>query len=199
MLVAFGAYWTLFGWRFALGLLVTTYVHEMGHVVALRRYGIAATAPMFIPGFGAFVRMRQPPRTALEDARIGLAGPSWGTIASAVAAAVGVAAGWPSWAAIGRVSAWINLFNLLPFGSLDGGRAFRALGRLERAVAAAALVAAWVAASDGLLLLLAIVAAFRTIGGDAPARGSRAIAVEYVALVAALTALATTGPAVGAG
>jgi hypothetical protein len=44
MLLAFGVYWTAWGMWFALGLVLSIYVHEMGHVVALRRYGIAATA-----------------------------------------------------------------------------------------------------------------------------------------------------------
>lgn len=58
MLLSLGVYWTAWGWSFALGIVLSIYVHEMGHVAALRRCGIKATAPMFIPGFGAVVRMR---------------------------------------------------------------------------------------------------------------------------------------------
>ena len=46
----FAVYWTMWGWPFALGLVLSIYIHEMGHVDALRRYGFKATAPMFIPG-----------------------------------------------------------------------------------------------------------------------------------------------------
>ena len=53
MLAALGVYWTLWGWKFALGFVLSIYVHEMGHVAAMKRFGLAATAPMFIPGFGA--------------------------------------------------------------------------------------------------------------------------------------------------
>jgi hypothetical protein len=53
--IALAVYASFYGWKFGLGLIASIYVHEMGHVVWLRRYGIAATAPMFIPGFGAFV------------------------------------------------------------------------------------------------------------------------------------------------
>src|ERR1700675_697281 len=56
MLVSIGFYWALYGWRFGLGFVLSIYVHEMGHVLALARYGIPASPPMFIPGFGAFVR-----------------------------------------------------------------------------------------------------------------------------------------------
>ena len=67
MLAMFGTYWLAYGWPFAAGLVLSIYVHEMGHVIALRRYNIAATAPMFIPFFGAFVRMKQYPATVVEE------------------------------------------------------------------------------------------------------------------------------------
>src|SRR5204862_5456159 len=83
MLAWIGVYWSLWGWRFALGMGVSIYIHEMGHVWMLRRFGIRATAPMFIPGFGALVRLQQHPTTVVADARIGLAGPVWALGAAA--------------------------------------------------------------------------------------------------------------------
>ena len=59
----------------ALGLVLSIYVHEMGHVIALRRYGFKADAPMFIPGLGAIIRLRQHVVDPRADAQIGLAGP----------------------------------------------------------------------------------------------------------------------------
>jgi len=78
MLLSMGVYWTLWGWKFAAGFVVSIYIHEMGHVQALTHYGIKATAPMFIPGVGAFIRLKQYPTDRREDARVGLAGPIWG-------------------------------------------------------------------------------------------------------------------------
>jgi hypothetical protein len=75
MVIAVGVYAALWGWKFAVGLIASIYVHEMGHVERLRHYGIKASAPMFIPGFGAFVRLKQYPSSPREDAQIGLAGP----------------------------------------------------------------------------------------------------------------------------
>ena len=49
MAVAVVVYTTLYGWRFAIGLVLSIYVHEMGHVVWLRRYGIPASAPYRMP------------------------------------------------------------------------------------------------------------------------------------------------------
>ena len=63
---------------------------------ALRRYGIPATAPMFIPGFGALVRLKQNPATVAEDARTGLAGPVWGAAAAIAALALGAASPQPA-------------------------------------------------------------------------------------------------------
>jgi len=111
----------------------------MGHVAMLRRYGIRASAPMFIPGLGALVRLEQYPHTPAEDARVGLAGPMWGLGAAAIAWGVYTLTGWPAWGAIARVGAWINLFNLIPVWQLDGSRAFVALCRSERWVAVGAL------------------------------------------------------------
>ena len=120
MFLAMGVYWTAYGWKFALGLVVSIYVHEMGHVAALHRYGFRASAPMFIPGLGAIVRLQQHPVNPLENARIGLAGPIWGFAAALVSLVVYVVTGSAIWLAIARVGAWINLFNLTPFWQLDG-------------------------------------------------------------------------------
>jgi Zn-dependent protease len=191
MLLSVGVYWTLFGWWFAVLLVLSIYVHEMGHVAALRRFGLKATAPMFIPGFGALIRLRQHPANPREDARIGLAGPLWG-LGAAVAAYLGFLLGWgPLWAAVARFAAWINLFNLLPVWQLDGGRAFHSLSRQQRLLAAAALAALWVLSREGLLLLLLLGAAAQTFRRDAPANGDGdgVALAQYVGLAAALTLL----------
>jgi hypothetical protein len=59
MFAFFGFYWTQFGWPLAAGLVISLYIHEMGHVHMLRRLGIDAGAPLFIPGLGAFVMLKQ--------------------------------------------------------------------------------------------------------------------------------------------
>ena len=190
MLLALGVYWSVFGWKFALGFLLSIYVHEMGHVAALRRYGIAATAPMFIPGLGALVRLRQYPANPVEDARVGLAGPVWGLGAAVACYLVYQLTGAPLWAALARSGAFINLFNLLPVWQLDGSRGFAALARGQRWWITAVLVGAWAWSSEGLLVLLALVAAVRALGRDAPAKPDQRTLIEFVALVVALTALA---------
>jgi Zn-dependent protease len=188
MLAAAGVYWTLWGWKFAFGVVGSIYVHEMGHVAALRRYGIKASAPMFLPGIGAVIRLRQHPATVGEDARVGLAGPIWGLGAAVAAYGLYLASGAPIWAAIAHFGAWVNLFNLLPFWQLDGGRGFRALTWRERWIAAGALVAIWFATAEPLLVLLAAVAAMSTFAASPDEPDGAALGM-YVGLALALAAL----------
>ena len=88
-----------------------------------------------------------------------------------------------------RAAAWLNLFNLLPIGFLDGGRGFRALSQMQRFVVTAALGAAWAATHDGLVALLFFVSAFRSIGGRAPEEHDTGALAQFLLLIAALTAL----------
>ncbi len=195
MLLSLGVYWSIWGWKFALGLVLSIYVHEMGHVIALRRYGFKATAPVFIPGLGALIRLQQQVVNPFEDAAIGLAGPLYGLGAALVVAGIWLATKQPIFAAIAGVGAWINLFNLLPIGTLDGGRGFHSLSRGERFIAAAAVGIAWYLTGDGMLMVLGIICIGRALGEanlavpQSEARSKRVLAT-YIFLVAALSALA---------
>jgi Zn-dependent protease len=97
--------------------------------------------------------------------------------------------GAPELAAITRFNAWINLFNLLPFGPLDGGRGMNAMDRKQRWICVAALAVSFFANRDGLLLLLILLGVYRaTMTDPAPEPDGRAT-VTYVGLVLVLTAL----------
>ena len=195
MAITVGVYTTVFGWWFALGFVVAIYIHEMGHVAALRRYGISATAPMFIPGVGAFVRMNQYPATPGEDARVGLAGPIWGAAASLAALVAGKLLEVPILLAIGHVSAWVNLLNLLPVWQLDGGRAFAALSRGHRAIAAGVLWLIALYVFDLTLFVLAIAASVRAWAQSpgTPAVGDRSVLATYVGLAIGLAVMMVMG------
>src|SRR5438105_14764897 len=91
-LVSVAAYSLWFGWTFAVGFVILLFVHEMGHVIQLRREGVPASAPMFIPFLGAVVNMRSMPKDALAEAKVGLAGPVLGSVGAAVCLAIGEAA-----------------------------------------------------------------------------------------------------------
>ncbi len=189
MAVSLGVYAVAFGWKFAAGLLLSLYVHEMGHVASLRKFGIAASAPMFVPGFGAFVRLKQYPVNPVEDARVGLAGPIYGLGAALFAGLLAWLTGWQVLFAIAKTGAWINLFNLVPVWQLDGGRAFRALTKHQRWLVCGALGAIWFLSGESIIVLLLLGAVFRALEKTAPAEGDRRALVEYVALAAILAAM----------
>jgi Zn-dependent protease len=196
MFVAFAAYWAAWGWPFALGFVLSIYIHEMGHVDALRRYGFKATAPMFIPGLGAFIRLRQSPSNPAEDARIGLAGPLWGMGAAAVCSLLYLATGAGIWAALAHVGAIVNIFNLIPVGPLDGSRGFRALSRRQAVLVTAALGGAWLLTGESLILLVAIAALLRSAATPKDAQPDRPAFAMFVFLIASLSALACVRGAV---
>ena len=189
MLAFFAVYWTMFGWKFALGFVLSIYVHEMGHVMALRKYNIAATAPMFIPFVGALVRMKQYPASVAEDARVGLAGPIWGLGAAVFAWLAALATGTPVWYAIAATGAWLNLFNLLPIWQLDGGRGFRALTRRQRGIALGVALAMWALTEETMLLLIVAGATYRLFSKDYPEEPDNGALTQYVGLVVLLSLL----------
>ena len=190
MLAFLGVYWQMYGWKFALGVVLAIYVHEMGHVFAMRRFGIAADAPMFIPGIGAFIRARQTINNVRENARIGLAGPLWGLGATVVLYGAYMALRSPVLGAIAGVSAVLNLFNLLPVLFLDGGRGFSTLTRGERWTAAAAVAVLAAVTWNPWYAGLAAVCAFVAVAGTPSGRSDRRILSLYVFLTAALALLA---------
>jgi Zn-dependent protease len=187
MLLWVVVYWQLWGWKFALGMGIAIYIHEMGHIYQLGRYGIPATAPMFIPGFGALIRVKQYPVTPHENAVTGLAGPVWGLGATIAAYLLHLATGSERFAALAKLNSWINLFNLLPVWQLDGSHAFRALTKWERAGVAAVAAGMGIAVQEGMLLLIAIVAGFRVFQKDAAQKTDARIFWEFIFLIVTLT------------
>lgn len=188
MLAFAGVYWTTYGWPLACGLVISIYIHEMGHVSELRRYGVASNAPLFIPGVGAIVLLKQHIDDPIVDARIGLAGPLWGLGAGAAAFAISVLTGSPTWGAIAELTGFLNLFNLIPIWQLDGSRGFHALSNVQRLTIVAASALAFAATGQKLLILVGLVAAFRAFQATTTA-DSRTFAT-FVGLLAALSWLA---------
>jgi Zn-dependent protease len=193
MLMSLGLYWSIWGWKFALGLMVLLYVHEMGHVIVLRRYGFKAGAPLFVPALGAVVLLQQRVVNPREDAAIGLAGPMYGLGATIACALVWLVWRQPIFAAIAVGGAWLNLLNLAPIGMLDGGRGFHAMSRVQRFLATAAMAAAgWITAAcmgDRLLWIVAIVCLGRALGERGEPEGSWKATITYILLTLSLAAL----------
>jgi len=181
-----GVYWSIHGWPLAVGIAASIYVHEMGHVAMLRRLGISAGAPLFIPGVGALVMLKQHITDPVIDARIGLAGPVWGLGAAVVSWGIYLATGAQIWLAIAELTGFINLFNLIPIWQLDGARGFHALSRQERWIAAGVVALALWISGVRLLWIVGAVVVYQAIGGKA-GPGHRPTAVTYAGLVLALS------------
>jgi Zn-dependent protease len=157
MLVSIAAYQLIFGWLFSIGFVLLLLLHELGHVFQLRREGIKASAPMFIPFMGAVISAKSMGEDAAAEARVGLAGPILGSIATLVPLGIWLATGSDFWRALAFIGFFLNLFNLLPVLPLDGGRAMAALSPWVWLVGFAGLVAmAFLFPSPILILILVL-------------------------------------------
>jgi Zn-dependent protease len=158
MLVSVAAYSLVFGWTFAVGFVVLLLLHEMGHVIQLRREGIRASAPMFVPFLGAVISARSLGENALAEARVGLAGPVLGSIASAACIVIWHATGADIWRALAFTGLFLNLFNLLPVVPLDGGRAMAAMAPWMWFLGLAAIIPLAVIFPNPVILLILVFA-----------------------------------------
>ena len=199
MLVSIGAYALIWGWKFAVGFVLLLLVHELGHVIQLRREGVEASAPMFIPFLGAVIAAKSMGDDAAAEARVGLAGPILGSIATLVPLGIWLATGEEFWQALAYVGFFINLLNLLPVLPLDGGRAMAALSPWVWIVGFAGLVALTFAFPNPILLLVLLFGgietwrrwkARNTPEGKAyhriPAATRALVAITYIGLAALL-------------
>jgi Zn-dependent protease len=160
--VSVAAYSLFWGWPFAAGFVVLLFVHEMGHVLALRREGIKASAPMFIPFLGAAIFSKSLGENALAEARVGLAGPILGSLGAALVAIAGAITGSPLLLALAYLGFLLNLFNLLPVVPLDGGRAMAAMSPAFWFVGFAGLVGLELWRPNPILLIIVIFGGIET-------------------------------------
>jgi Zn-dependent protease len=156
MALSIVAYSWLFGWTFAVGFVLLILVHELGHVVVLRLRGIKAGAPVFIPFMGAFVSMKEAPKSVYDEALSGIAGPAFGGAASFALLWYADAHGSTFLKALAYTGFFLNLFNLLPILPLDGGRTAAALHPGFWAVGLVGLVAMMVYRPSPIIPIIVI-------------------------------------------
>jgi Zn-dependent protease len=162
MAVSLAAYAWIWGVPFAAGFVVLLLVHEMGHVIQLRREGIKASAPMFIPFLGAVITARSLGDNAVAEARVGLAGPILGSVGAAACILIWHATGNDVWRALAYTGFLLNLFNLLPVVPLDGGRAMAAMAPWMWFAGFAALIPLVFVFSNPIIVLLIVFAGMET-------------------------------------
>jgi Zn-dependent protease len=152
MLAFLAVYWAMFGPLFAVGFFAAIFIHELGHYVVVRRYGMEASLPMFIPLLGAYVQWKGTNVDPGVRANISLAGPFFGFLAGLLAYGIYAATGARVWLAVAQIAGWLNLLNLIPIGMFDGGKAMDAISSGQRTAILALSVAMLFIAGDGNLL-----------------------------------------------
>jgi Zn-dependent protease len=189
-----GFYWALFGAKFGIGFALLILLHEMGHFIAIKRRGLPADMPVFLPGFGAYVRWTALGVSARTRALVSLAGPLAGCIGAAVCALLWLQSGNALWLGLTSITALLNALNLIPVWVLDGGQAIKALNRNERIVLTTVAVALALVLRQPILLLIAAGAGYQVFSKDAPAEPSPAVTAYYLLLLTALAGLMVVAP-----
>jgi Zn-dependent protease len=190
-------YWALYGFKFGVGFVVLILVHELGHYIDIRRRGLPADMPVFLPGLGAYVRWDALGVTRQTRAAVSLAGPLAGFVGAAVCAYLWHRTGYGLWAVLARVSAVLNILNLTPIWILDGAKAADALSKAERFVLLAVTLVLWAYLSQGLFFLVAAGIVYRLFTKDLPPMPNPQIAVYYASLLIGLAAIVYIIPGQG--
>ena len=154
-LISIGAYAVFLGWPFAFGLVASLLVHELGHVVQIRREGMPVKALNFVPFLGAYV-LSERATSDDQQARISIAGPVAGTALAVVLMAV--AGDDELLLAVAYTGFFLNLFNLLPVPLLDGGGVGQAFNAGWWLLIAAALGVVGLASGVAFAVLAALAA-----------------------------------------
>ena len=195
----FGFYWTIWGAKFGIGFAVLILIHEMGHFIDIKRRGLPADMPMFLPGFGAYVKWNALGVSLETRAAVSLAGPFAGALSAGLCYLLWHQTGYGLWAALARTGAWFNALNLIPLWIFDGSSATNALSKLERAVVLLVSAALGYALGEWVFGLVAAGMGIRLFTRDAPEEQSNATAAYFVAVLTGLALVLWLVPGQGNG
>jgi Zn-dependent protease len=188
------------GVKFGIGFALLILIHEMGHFIDIKRRGLPADMPVFLPGLGAYVRWQAMGVSIETRAAISLAGPLAGFFASLACAVIWYQTVNPLWASLARVGAILNLLNLIPVWVLDGGQAALALSKTERIVLMTVCAALGLVLGQNIFFLVAAGAGYRAFfAKDFPAHPSRATTIYFIAVLLALGVIIRLMPGHGLG
>jgi len=178
-------YISLFGWRYGVGISACILIHEMGHFIDIKRRGLPAEMPVFLPGLGAYVKWNALGVTRSQIAQISLAGPLAGWIAAAGCLLLYARTRDPLWIALARTGGVLNVLNLIPVWVLDGGKAADSLGLAGRVGLLAAALAVWLYSGEAIFFLVSAGVIWRLFTKDKPAQDDWSVWLYYVALLVA--------------
>lgn len=187
------------GVKFGIGFSILILIHELGHFIDIKRRGMKADLPLFLPGLGAFVRFRSAIISREVRAGVSLAGPLAGLLSAAVCAVVWYVTQDKFWASLAQSGAWLNLLNLTPIWILDGGQAASALNKIQRVAILIAALSMWWVSSESVYFIVVAGALTRTFIPDAPQEGSGKMTAYFVALVILLGVVMYLVPGKGFG
>ena len=156
MLFTIWVYAMTYGWKFALGFVLLIFVHECGHLLAARYCGLNVGAPVFIPFMGAFIALKESPKNAWIEAIVSIGGPVLGTLGALACYAGAIVLQSPLLMALAHTAFFLNLFNLMPVGFLDGGRIVTAISPLLWILGLVLLLARLLTHFNFILLLILV-------------------------------------------
>jgi Zn-dependent protease len=181
-----GVYWSLYGAKFGLGFVALIFLHEMGHFIDVKRRGLPAEMPAFLPGLGAYVRWQALGVSRETRAAVSLAGPLAGCLTAVACALLWWGTGNGIWVALARAGAWLNVLNLIPVWALDGGQAASAMNKGDRLVLLTACLAIWLLLEQNVFFLVALGAGYRLFTKDLPPHPSRVTTAYFVSVLVSL-------------
>jgi Zn-dependent protease len=187
-------YWLLYGVKFGVGFAALILLHEMGHFAEIKRRGLPADMPVFLPGFGAYVRWTALGVSTQTRAFVSLAGPMAGCVGAALCALLWMETGTAFWLGLASLTALLNVLNLIPIWVLDGGQAIAALNKIERIILSAFAVLLAASFAQPFLLLVAAGAGYRVFDKNIPAAPSNAATIYYSVLLTALAYILHLAP-----
>lgn len=197
-------YSVMFTWEFALAMMAMLFIHEGGHVWAMRRVGMRTKGIYLIPGLGGVAVAEDDFPSRGAEVFVAIAGPIAGLLLAALAGCAYLISHSPMWAAISGWMALVNVINLAPVNPLDGGRIVKSIAfsigtRLGLVLLAAGLCVGIVAAQWlglGLVVFITVVGGFelffeykrsqRESEGDTPPKPTMSNAEMGLALLSYL-------------
>jgi Zn-dependent protease len=148
-------YSNFYGWAVAAGLVLSIFIHECGHALAARRYGLPYMGMRFIPLVGGVVFHQRGNTSVTQDAFIGIMGPVFGTLTGIACAVVYFITKTPFWGSLAQLNFYMNAANLLiPAPPLDGHWLAAVFSKKSRATKPEKLKWALAWASLGIFLIV---------------------------------------------
>ncbi|HZS25840.1 MAG TPA: site-2 protease family protein [Candidatus Angelobacter sp.] len=181
-----GLYWAKWGPKFGIGFAVLILIHEMGHFIDVKRRGLPADMPVFLPGLGAYVRWKALNVSLETRAAVSLAGPFAGLLSSAACWLIWRQTGDGIWGALAATGAWLNIINLTPIWILDGGSAAYALSKIQRGTILVISAVLGYALHDVVFWIVSAGLAWRLFTHDEPEEPSNFITAYFVAVLVGL-------------